>query len=342
MIQSEIGQLIVRWFDQQGRDLPWRETKNPYEIWIAEIVLQQTRIAQGIQYYYRFIERFPDVFTLAEAELDEVLKYWEGLGYYSRARNLHSTGKYIVSEFNGKFPEHYSELLKLKGIGPYTARAIGSFAFGNQTGVIDGNVLRVMSRFLGSFEPINDGKTRKIFQEIIDKWVANVDPRKFNHGVMDIGATICSPQKPACLICPLQEHCVAYREGLTQHLPVKKKTLKRTTRYFYFYLVQNKNEELAIQRRPESGLWGGLWEIPNEEISYEPWQQKIITYQGQFLTSLKHVFTHFDMMIKVYLVKEEDFINANDMQFISTDKISNFAFSKAVLKIFSTCFEKLN
>ena len=197
----DIGQSIVTWFESQGRDLPWRDTRDPYRIWIAEVILQQTRIAQGIKYFYRFVERFPDVQTLASAHQDEVLKYWEGLGYYSRARNLHAAAKQVVEKYEGKFPQHYTELQKLRGIGPYTARAIGSFAFGNQTGVIDGNVLRVMSRVLGDFSPVNQQSTRKKFQEIIDQWVKNVDSRNFNNGIMDIGSVVCTPTQPGCLIC---------------------------------------------------------------------------------------------------------------------------------------------
>ncbi|MEL6653623.1 MAG: A/G-specific adenine glycosylase, partial [Bacteroidota bacterium] len=232
-----IGQAIVDWYEKNGRDLPWRETRDPYPIWISEIILQQTRIATGIAYYHRFLERFPDLPTLAAAEQDEVLKYWEGLGYYSRARNLHAAAQQLMNEYDGVFPDHYSELLKLKGIGAYTARAIGSFAFDNPTGVIDCNVLRVMSRVLNDFSPIDVPATRKQFQQIIDKWVAEVPSPPFNQGIMDIGSTICTPTKPACLICPLLSHCEGYQQGSLHLLPRKAKKLKRKDRYFHFYLI---------------------------------------------------------------------------------------------------------
>lgn len=314
--------------------MAWRETRNPYRIWIAEVILQQTRIAQGEQYFYRFVERFPDVETLAAADQDEVLKYWEGLGYYSRARNLHGAAKYLVNELGGKMPEHYSELLALKGIGPYTARAIGSFAFDNATGVIDGNVMRVMTRFLGDFSPIDVTTTRKKLQTTIDTWVQGVDSRSFNHGIMDIGSTLCTPTQPACMVCPLVEGCVARKEGLVHLLPHKAKSLKRKTRYFDFYLVTDADGQLGIRKRPDTGIWGGLWEIPNLEVSPAEWSRQLPTWEGHYEGEMKHVFTHFDMQIHVYSIERHGVPADAIEQFISTDNISIFAFSKAVLKIF--------
>lgn len=330
---AHVGRLIHQWFLQYGRELPWRDTYDAYHIWLAEIILQQTRIQQGIKYYYRFLERFPNIHSLAEAELDEVLKYWEGLGYYSRARNLHATAQYVSRELSGEFPTHYLELLKLKGVGPYTARAIGSFAFGNQTGVIDGNVLRVMSRVLGDHSPINEVSTRNAFQKIIDTWVADVPSRAFNHGIMDIGATICTPSQPGCMICPLTSTCVGRAQNLTHILPYKPKKLKRKIRFYQFYLCKNAAGEIAIRKRPERGLWGGLWEIPQTEIDRDLWLTKKDDLGGRYVGELKHVFTHFDMMIHVYHIDEDSF-DTEGFQFISTDKISIFAFPKAILTIF--------
>jgi len=330
---NNFGEKVLEWYQHNGRFMPWRENRNPYYIWVAEIIFQQTRIAQGLDYYYRFVKRFPNVEELANAPLDEVLKYWEGLGYYSRARNLHTTAQYIVKELDGSFPSHYTELLKLKGIGPYTARAIGSFAFDNPVGVLDGNVLRVMSRMLGDFAPVNDQKTRKRLQSVIDTWVQGLDSRLFNHGMMDLGATVCTPTKPGCLICPLVEECVAYREGIIHLLPQKHKTLERKTRFYHFYLVFDELGQIAIRQRPQKGLWGGLWEIPNQEFEEKYWQNHTLAEQ-EFCGNMKHVFTHFDMMIKVFKIQPYNFPEAGNYQFISIDKISNFAFSKAVLNIF--------
>lgn len=337
MNHPQIGPLIVAWFEAQGRDLPWRDTRDPYRIWIAEVILQQTRIEQGIGYFYRFVERFPSVHTLAAASQDEVLKYWEGLGYYSRARNLHAAAQQLVGEEEGRFPPDYQALLRFKGIGPYTARAIGSFAFDNPTGVIDGNVMRVMARVLGDASPINQARTRKRFQEIVDQWVAVVASRPFNFGMMDLGATVCTPTKPGCLICPLQAHCVAYRQGLTQQLPYKEKKLKRKTRYFHFYLVHNEQGEFAIRQRPEAGFWGGLWEIPNLEVEPHAWQAQQEPFDAQFKGSLKHVFTHFDMMINLFVLRAPGVpaeLARGSERFISPEKIPIFAFAKAVLKLF--------
>ncbi len=337
---NDIGEKIVQWYRINGRVMPWRDSRNPYKIWIAEIIFQQTRIAQGLEYYYRFVERFPNIQSLAEAQVDEVLKYWEGLGYYSRARNLHITAKQIVYEMEGNFPEDYQALLSLKGIGPYTARAIGSFAFDNSVGVLDGNVLRVMSRVTGEFEPVNQAKTRNKLQAVIDSWVEGIDSRSFNHGMMDLGATICTPTKPGCLICPLMEDCIAHREGLTQVLPQKKKTLRRTIRFFYFFLVYDPQQQIAIRQRPNKGLWGGLWEIPNFEQDESEWNIHPSFSNTVFCGSMKHVFTHFDMMIKVFKIQHNDFPSTADYQFISKDKIRNFAFSRAVLNIFDAYLEE--
>ncbi len=330
---SGIGKKIISWYAEQGRELSWRETKDPYKIWIAETILQQTRIQQGIQYYYRFMERFPDVVMLAEAEQDEVLKYWEGLGYYSRARNLHAAARQLVEDFGGNFPHHHDQLMLLKGVGPYTSRAISSFAFGQATGVLDGNVMRVMSRLLSDPSPINEQKTRKSWQLIIDDWVAGHDSRDFNHAMMDLGATICTPTNPGCLICPLMDGCKAYKEGTIGFLPQKKK-LKRKVRYFQFVILYNEKDEIGIQKRPEKGLWGGLYEVPNREVSLHSWEKGEITKGLHFHHELKHVFTHFDMMIKVYEGPAAHWEGSPNIQFIPIDKISIFAFAKGVLKIF--------
>lgn len=330
----DIGQKIVEWYHGHGRQLPWRDTYDPYQIWIAEVILQQTRIEQGVAYFYRFVKRFPDVAELAEAEQDEVLKYWEGLGYYSRARNLHAAAKQLVSLHEGKFPVTHSELQKLKGVGPYTGRAISSFAFGEEVGVIDGNVLRVMSRVLGDESPINQQKTRKKFQKIVDQWVEGLDSRAFNHGMMDIGATICSPNKPGCMICPLVGNCLAYQKGLTELLPYKEKKLKRKARYLHFYLPEPAIMEIPIRQRAEDGIWGGLWEIPNEEVSLEMWKNKESRLNGRYLTGFKHVLTHLDLHIQVFEIKNLNQTDWGEVQFISKKEIPKFAFSKAVLKIF--------
>ena len=330
----EIGQRIITWYRQQGRDLPWREVEDPYHIWIQEVVMQQTRIEQGIGYYERFVGRFPDLPSLAAAPLDEVLKYWEGLGYYSRARNLHAAAQQLMTEHGGRFPTEVAALQRLKGVGPYTARAIASFAFGASTGVIDGNVLRVMARVLGDDSPINQPRTRLAFQAIIDGWVAGLPSRPFNHGIIDLGATVCTPTQPGCLLCPLEPVCVARAEGRTHLLPFKEKKGPRPVRYYHFYLVHDAEGRRLIRQRPAQGLWGGLWEIPQEEVAAPAWEAQQDPRGGDFCFSLKHVFTHFDMMIGVYTLPPGPATKGLEGRFISPEKISTFAFARAVLKIF--------
>ncbi len=336
---------IVQWYAREARDLPWRSTRDPYKIWLSEVILQQTRIDQGLGYYLRFIERFPTVESLAEADTDTLMKYWEGLGYYSRARNLHHTAKIIAEELGGKFPEDYRDLLKLKGIGPYTARAVGSLAFDNVTGVLDGNVFRVLSRYLADFSPIDLPATRIAFQSKLDEWIqtatsAQADPKlpgKFNQGMMDLGATICTPRNPACEICPLEKQCQAKARGIVNELPVKAKKLQRKTVWQHFYLVGVDAGTLYVQRRPAQGLWPNLWEIPNLEVTEQDWNNG---NEGDFqlLGAFKHVFTHLDMMIKVYagdaLPRAFDGETGGRLNAIPLGDIGEYAFSRAVLKIF--------
>lgn len=327
------ARALIEWYAAEGRALPWRTSKDPYRIWLSEVILQQTRIDQGTAYYLRFLERFPTVHDLAKADSDTVMKYWEGLGYYSRARNLHGTAKLVSEELGGVFPNHYSALMRLKGIGPYTARAIGSIAFGNAVGVLDGNVFRVLSRYLGDFSPIDLPATRTAFQEILDGWIQEgYSAADFNQGMMDLGAMVCTPRRPFCSICPLATHCVAYREGLQEQLPVKAKKVSRSVVYQHFFLVGPKGK-IVIRRRPSTGLWAQLWEIPNVSVEAEVWQRADL--EGyELLGAFKHVFTHLDMMIKVYRGSESPLPMDETTREIGLAHIPEFAFSRAVLKIF--------
>lgn len=324
---------LTQWYAAEGRDLPWRRTRDPYKIWLSEIILQQTRIDQGTAYYLRFIETFPTVEALAAADNDAVMKLWEGLGYYSRARNLHHTAKVVATEMGGKFPDSHTELQRLKGIGPYTSRAIGSIAFGNKTGVLDGNVFRVMSRYLGDFSPIDVPATRKAFQVILDDWIRDVDPAAFNQGLMDLGATVCTPRKPQCTFCPLHTHCKAYKENLVDQLPVKAKKLKRRTVHHHFFLVQAPGGALHIRKRPEKGLWANLWEIPNHEVPEAVFKRAGLD-GAELAGTLKHVFTHLDMLIKVYRTAELPAEFGETTILVPREELSEYAFSRAVLKIF--------
>jgi A/G-specific adenine glycosylase len=344
---SEPIQPLLQWYAAEGRDLPWRQTRDPYKIWISEVILQQTRIDQGTSYYLRFIERFPTVQDLAAADTDTLMKYWEGLGYYSRARNLHHTAQVVAGELGGLFPPYYLDLLKLKGIGPYTARAIGSLAFDNVVGVLDGNVFRVLSRYLADFSPIDLPQTRDKFQAQLDLWIAKAVadtgdaqlPGKFNQAMMDLGAMICTPRKASCDACPLASGCQACAKQLVEQLPVKSKKLQRKTVWFHFFLAGEKGQ-LWVQRRPATGLWPNLWEIPNVEVDEAAWQHGDLdgyTLLGAF----KHVFTHLDMMIKVYQGPDLRALEGQPLPQLSEPvrriaqaQAADYAFSRAVLKIF--------
>lgn len=264
---------ILNWYSTNKRSLPWRTSKDPYKIWLSEIILQQTRIAQGTPYYLKFVEHFPSVFDLAKASEEQVLKLWQGLGYYSRARNLHQTAKIIANEHEGVFPKTYQELLKLKGVGSYTASAIASICYNEPKAVVDGNVYRVLSRFFGVDLPINSSKGIKYFKELAEK-VMNVDViRDYNQGIMEFGALQCVPRNPNCDECPLNESCAALQKNKVDVLPVKLKKLKVKKRYFNYVIPLFRNEEkqitTIIEQRTEKGIWLNLWQFPLIESEKE-------------------------------------------------------------------------
>ena len=257
---------ILDWYHQNKRTLPWRETIDPYKIWLSEIILQQTRVAQGTPYYLRFLEVFPTVGHLANAREEEVLKLWQGLGYYSRARNLHATAKIVVNEYGGEFPDNYTELLKLKGIGDYTASAISSICFNEAQAVVDGNVYRVLARYFGVDLPINSTEGIKYFKTLAQNVMHAKDIRDYNQGIMEFGAIQCTPQKPNCLHCPLGGSCVALQKGLVEQLPVKLKKTKVRNRYFNYLIPIYKdtygNQFTRLKQREGKGIWQNLWEFP--------------------------------------------------------------------------------
>jgi A/G-specific adenine glycosylase len=252
--------VLMKWDkNENNRAMPWKNEKDPYKIWISEIILQQTRVNQGLEYYNRFIARYPDVKKLAAAPEPEVFKVWEGLGYYSRCRNLIATAKYIANDLGGKFPEQYQDILNLKGIGSYTASAIASFAFGLPYAVLDGNVFRVLSRYTGSGMPIDNAAGKLFFSGLAHELMDKREPGKYNQAIMDFGATVCKPV-PLCPICPLQKKCIAFRKGIQQELPVKEKTIKRKERWFNYLVVSFKNKFYTAKRQ-EKDIWQNLYEF---------------------------------------------------------------------------------
>lgn len=253
---------LIYWYLQNNRELPWRKTKNPYFIWLSEIMLQQTRVAQGLSYYMKFTSSFPTVFDLANADESTVLKMWQGLGYYSRARNLHYSAKVIANELNGEFPSTYKEIIKLKGIGDYTASAIASICFNEPAAVVDGNVYRVLSRYYGINTPINSTKGIKEFKILAQSLIDTKQPGTFNQAIMDFGALHCKPQNPLCDSCPLADSCIALEKKLTKELPVKEKKIKIKKRFFNFIVIKTQDNKTIIEERKGKGIWQGLYQFP--------------------------------------------------------------------------------
>lgn len=259
---------IHAWYALFKRDLPWRNTRNPYSIWLSEIILQQTRIDQGLAYYLKFMDEFPTISDLARASEDQILKLWQGLGYYSRARNLHFTAKYIDENFNSKFPDDYQTILSLKGVGEYTAAAIASISFNLEYPAVDGNVYRVLSRFFGISEPIDTAEGRNAFKKLAHELISGTDPGMHNQALMEFGALQCIPKNPDCLNCPLKNNCFAFSVQKINELPVKQKKTKQRDRYFN-YLVLNCNNHFWIQKRTGNDIWKNLFEFPLIETTEE-------------------------------------------------------------------------
>lgn len=292
---------LTTWFQREKRDLPWRKDQDPYKIWVSEIMLQQTRVDTVIPYFNRFIHRFPTPEALAEADEQDVLKEWEGLGYYSRARNLQSAVKEVVARYNGKIPDDPDALGRLKGVGPYTKGAILSIAFDQPEPAVDGNVMRVLSRILYVEEDIAKAATKKLFEQLVRAIISEKDPSSFNQGLMELGALICTPKNPQCMLCPVQEHCAAFRMGIEQSLPVKTKGKKQKVQPYYVILATNDKKEVLIEQRPEDGLLANLWQFPMaqaDELDFQDLSEWFLEQYGLAIESFeklgqdKHVFSH--------------------------------------------------
>lgn len=312
---------ITDWYRQNARILPWRSTTNPYFIWLSEVILQQTRVDQGLNYYLRFTETFPTITDLANAEEDQVLKLWQGLGYYSRARNLHTTAKIVQENYQGEFPNNYNEILALKGIGPYTAAAIASFAFNLPHAVVDGNVYRVLSRYYGIDTPIDSTEGKKLFQTLADELIPKDHPALFNQASMEFGAIYCTPNNPPCENCMLLDTCASGRNGLANKRPVKVSKTKVRNRYLhYFHLVSN--DEIAVRKRGSNDVWEGLYEFPVIETDtpdlktdqIPSWINDI----NEVAYTAKHILSHQRIHARFYRIstlKQERFSD-QDLQWV--------------------------
>ena len=305
---NPFSRIILDWYSENERDLPWRRTRDPYAVWLSEIILQQTRIAQGTAFWHRFMERFPTVKALAEASEDEVLRLWEGLGYYSRARNLHAAARQIVEM--GGFPNTLEGIKALKGVGDYTAAAIGSICFGLPAAVVDGNVYRVLARHFGISTPVGTTEAKKEFTALADKLLPSGSPARFNQGMMDFGALQCTPQNPACMTCPLQASCHAFRTGRVQLLPVKKPSVKVQERHFSYIYIRYKGET-AIRKRGPGDIWQGLYEplvtSPTAEENYFSCSSPKNPFPSAnakptlIRSGVKHQLTHRTLLTDFYL-----------------------------------------
>jgi A/G-specific adenine glycosylase len=253
---------LINWYSINKRELPWRDSENPYYIWLSEIILQQTQVKQGLPYYNAFVKQYPSVFDLAEASEENVLKLWQGLGYYSRARNLHATAKHIAFNLNGVFPNNYKDLIKLKGIGDYTASAIASIAFNEVAAVVDGNVYRVLSRYFGISTAINSTEGIKEFKALASSLIDHLQPGTYNQALMEFGAVQCKPKSPDCAVCPIQNGCVSLQKNLVDKLPVKLKKTKVSTKYFNFLVCVDQNQNILFEKRDKKGIWQNLYQFP--------------------------------------------------------------------------------
>ncbi len=260
-MKKSFTQILMDWHRHQNdREMPWKGEKKPYRIWLSEIILQQTRVEQGMGYYHRFIEQYPTIQDLAGAPDQQVFKLWEGLGYYNRCRNLLFTAREIVQQRNGIFPDTYEELLALKGVGPYTAAAIASFAYNLPYAVVDGNVYRVLARYCGIDTPSDSTEGKKIFNDLADQMLDKNEPALYNQAIMDFGATVCKPMAPLCSACPLQNGCAALATGKVNQLPVKEKTLQRRTRFFNYFILEYR-QKIWVQQRTAKDIWQNLFEF---------------------------------------------------------------------------------
>ncbi|MGB0881682.1 MAG: A/G-specific adenine glycosylase [Vicingaceae bacterium] len=329
---------IIGWYHQNKRDLPWRNSTDPYKIWLSEIILQQTRVDQGLDYYHKFVENYPTIDLLAKAPEKEILNLWQGLGYYSRARNLHSTAKFIMNEHKGVFPTDYKTVLSLKGVGEYTAAAITSFAYGMSYPVIDGNVYRVLSRVYGIETPIDSTIGKKEFKTLATELIDTKKPADYNQGIMEFGALQCTPKKPNCENCPLRLSCYALKNDLVFELPKKEKKIKQRNRYFNYVVIFDDNN-IYLKERKEKDIWIGLYDFPLVET--EEQQNSFRTIKDSFKTSAlkltsksgeyKHILSHQKIFATFWLSEAKNFTEFDENYTrIPLAELNNFPIPKLI------------
>lgn len=350
----ECRKLLYDWYEHHKRDLPWRGIRDPYRIWISEIILQQTRVNQGYDYYLRFVRRFPTVSDLAQAQEEEVLKLWQGLGYYSRARNLYKAAHQVMDDFNGVFPDTYEGLLRLSGVGEYTAAAIASFAYKLPHAVLDGNVFRVLARLQAEREPINSTLGRKIFKHYADDFLDKEQPDRHNQAMMEFGALHCKPIAPSCGICPLEKYCIAYQTNSVQTYPVKIQKVKQKKRYFH-YIVLKKGKDTFIEQRKGSDIWQHLYQFPLvetqrllglEELLQSDILSQLLENVGHItwkahLPPLKHILTHQTIHTHVYVAEIEKIGKGLEKyERIAWEMLSEYPISRLMELIIEKMYER--
>lgn len=345
---------IIEWYHKNKRDLPWRKTDDPYIIWLSEVIMQQTRVEQGTPYFNRFSEKYPTVEDFASATEDEILKLWQGLGYYSRGRNMHKTAQSVMDEYSGYFPKNYNSLIKLKGIGEYTAAAISSFSCNEARAVVDGNVFRLLSRYFGIDTPINTGKGKKLFTELANELLDKSQAGQFNQAIMEFGSLQCKPKNPDCLSCPLQAGCEARKTNRINDLPVKIKSLKIRGRYFNYILAQ-KDGQILIKKRGSGDIWENMFDLPLFETENLTHAQDLIKTED-FISSfgsqvkirsvsapVKHILSHQKLYTSFIEIENfsEGFISERSWFYVNQDELENLAQPKLIFQFFEN-FHKLN
>ena len=323
---------LTNWYHNHKRDLPWRNTRDPFKIWLSEIILQQTRVDQGLSYYHKFIDRFSSVKDLAKASEDEVLSLWQGLGYYSRGRNLRKAAIQVMEEFNGVFPKDSINLKKLKGIGDYSSAAISSFSNDEKIAVVDGNVYRVLSRIFNISTPIDTGQGKKEFNTLANALISSIDPASHNQAIMEFGATVCTPKKPLCNNCIFSDQCEAFNDNLVYSLPVKSKKIKKSTRHFHFEFIFKENKVL-LQKRDEKGIWANMFQLPLTETTSD---QSPFSEKTELNWHCKHVLSHQNLFCKFYISNDD---SSREGIWIELNQVGKYAIPKVIDNFLSQYFQ---
>ncbi|MGM0866272.1 MAG: A/G-specific adenine glycosylase [Bacillota bacterium] len=344
--REEFQNNLLSWFSREQRDLPWRRDQDPYKVWVSEIMLQQTRVDTVIPYFNRFIEKFPTIDALATADEEEVLKAWEGLGYYSRVRNLQSAVKEVSEKYEGIVPDTPKEISSLKGVGPYTAGAILSIAYSKPEPAVDGNVMRVFSRILSIWLDIAKPASRKVFEQAVRNLISKENPSYFNQALMELGALICTPTSPSCLLCPVREHCQAFEEGVQKELPIKSKKKSARKMNMAAAVLFTEDDRVVIHKRPSKGLLANLWEFPNFEVGNSSSGRKQLldlmeeeykvdcSLKAGVVTKIQHIFSHIVWDIEVYVGSIDSItLDATDLIAVTTDELEKYAFPVSHQKI---------